>query len=72
MLDCYAEAVEKRSRPELVFVVRMWLQGESSSQNGSWRGSIQDVNSGKRFYIVGTHELSDFIDARLNEASERS
>jgi uncharacterized protein (DUF2147 family) len=50
----------------------MWLQGESATDDGSWRGSVQDVNSGKRFYIAGTHDLTDFIDARLNEAVERS
>jgi uncharacterized protein (DUF2147 family) len=72
MPDCYDGRVEKRTRPELVFVVRMWLQGESGSEDGSWRGSIQDVNSGKRFYVVGTHDVSDFIDARLNEAIERT
>ncbi len=72
MPDCYDDAVEKAARPELVFVVRMWLQGESGSEDGSWRGSIQDVNSGKRFYVVGTHDVSDFIEARLTEAIERS
>jgi hypothetical protein len=60
--------VEKKTRRELVFVVRMWLQGESDSEGGNWRGSIQEVDSGKRFYIVGKHDIVDFIDARLDEA----
>ncbi len=52
---------------ELVFVVRLWVQGGDASGQGEWRGAIQDVTSGQRFYVAGTRDIADFIDARMSE-----
>jgi hypothetical protein len=53
-------------RDERVFLVRMWLE-RSTSQRDSWRGSIQDVVSGRKFYVTGPGEIADFIAVRLDE-----
>jgi hypothetical protein len=44
----------------------MWLE-RSTSQRDSWRGSIQDVDSGRKFYVTGPGEIADFIAVRLDE-----
>lgn len=56
-------------RREVAFLVRMWLppgaQGESE-----WRGSIQDVFSGKRVFVTGTRDIADFISVHLSVQSK--
>jgi hypothetical protein len=46
--------------------VRMWLD-RSTPQRDAWRGSIQDVVSGRKFYVTGPGEIADFIAVRLDE-----
>jgi hypothetical protein len=53
-------------RDERVFLVRMWLE-RSTAQREAWRGSIQDVGSGRKFYVTGPGEIADFIAVRLDE-----
>jgi hypothetical protein len=53
---------------ELVFVVRMWRQ-KGAAESGPWRGFVQEIESGRRFYIVDTHDVLEFIRARMAEAS---
>jgi hypothetical protein len=54
----------KTNRGELVFLVRMWREGDSQNE-GDWRGSVQEVESGTRFYVSQTRDISDFVAARL-------
>ena len=44
------------STVELVFVVRMWLQGGDVAGVSRWRGDVLDVCSGLRHYIVSAAE----------------
>jgi hypothetical protein len=52
---------------ELVFLVRIWLHGGDDPGAGELRGAIHDVRSGQRFYVAGTRDIADFIDARIVE-----
>jgi len=53
-----------------VFLVRMWQHGGEPEAGGSWRGSIQDVESGRIFYLADTRDVAEFIDARLSERTK--
>jgi hypothetical protein len=56
-------------RREITFVVRMWVpEGEDGSR--PWRGSIQEVGSGKRLFISGTRDIGDFISEHLLSLDE--
>jgi hypothetical protein len=56
---------------ELVFVVRMWRGRGEAADGGAWRGAIVEVQSGTRYYVAGTRDIADFIDARLAERTIR-
>jgi hypothetical protein len=62
--------VSTKPAGELVFLVRMWMQG-GDHEGGEWRGSIQEADSGRRFYVTGTRDLADFIAARMAEKTKR-
>ncbi len=57
---------------ELVFVVRLWRGHGESADGAAWRGAIHEVQSGTRFYVAGTRDIADFIDARLAERNARN
>ena len=46
----------------------MWL--EPNAPNEGWRGSIQDVASGRKLYVTAPADLVDFIALRLVEPSD--
>ena len=53
--------------PQHTFVVRLWA--ETSAPNAlQWRGSVEHVASGQKFYFTSLGDLGDFIKRRL-EAS---
>jgi hypothetical protein len=56
-------------RDERVFLVRMWL--ERQAPDHSWRGSVQEVGSGRKLYVTGPHDVADFIAVRLVERDAR-
>ena len=43
----------------------MWR--EPSAARDAWRGSIQDVASGRTLYVTGPADIVDFIALRLVE-----
>jgi hypothetical protein len=55
----------KPERRELVFLVRLWLRDAEDLNEPEWRGSIQEIGSGARLYVSGTHDIADFIGSRL-------
>jgi hypothetical protein len=61
----------ERPADQLVFVVRMWVQGGDNPATREWRGSVQDVTASVRAYVAGARDIADFIDARLAEHTER-
>ena len=54
------------SRRERVFVVRMWLEPDSTSPP-VWRGSIHDVAADLKRYVTGPDEAAEFIAIRLSD-----
>ena len=65
----YADQVETK-RHDVTFLVRMWLT-EGPPESRQWRGSIQEVASGRRLFVTGTRDIADFIDAHLAESLVR-
>jgi hypothetical protein len=59
----------ERPADQLVFVVRMWVQGGDNPAAREWRGLAQEVSSSARVYVAGARDIADFIDARLAEHS---
>ena len=51
---------ETSSRPQHIFVVRLWSEGGPVSQI-QWRGSVEHVPSGKKLYFTSLGDLNDFI-----------
>lgn len=62
----------KQESDELVFLVRMWARETERPTEQEWRGSIQEINSGLRFYVTETRDVADFIAARLAASVERT
>ncbi len=58
-------------RLEVTFLVRMWLP-EAARGCSEWRGSIQEIASGKRLFVTGTRDIADFISAHctIRDGSE--
>ncbi len=47
----------------------MWLE-RGTPQRDAWRGSIQDLVSGRKFYLTRLGEIADFIAVGLDEDRE--
>jgi len=60
----------KRPADQVVFVVRMWVQGGDNPAAREWRGSVQEVASSARVYVAGARDIADFIGARLEAHAE--
>jgi hypothetical protein len=57
-----------KDRPrEFTFLVRIWRADEESA--AKWRGSVREVSSGKRRFISGTGDISEFIASYLRGES---
>ena len=54
------EMNEKPSRPQHLFIVRIWSEMESISQ-APCRGSVEHIPTGQKFYFTSLDDLSDFI-----------
>lgn len=61
--------VMNAERRELAFLVRMWLP-QGARGEGEWRGSIQEVASGKRLFVTCARDIADFIAVQLAAQSE--
>jgi hypothetical protein len=66
----------KRSKPgdskralERAFVLRMWREAGIESP-GTLRGSILDLESGRRFYFTELGDLKDFLRLTLEAPEE--
>ncbi len=53
-------------RTEHVFLVRMWQ--ERGGGDPQWRGSVQHVATGRRFFVGGAGEVGDFIALQLQSS----
>lgn len=57
------ESMSQR-RDERVFLVRMWQERQSGN---SWRGSVQEIMTGRKLYVTGPRDVADFIAVRLGD-----
>ncbi len=60
---------ETPSRPQHLFVVRMWAEtvGPTPAQ---WRGSVEHISTGQKFYFTSMADMADFINLRLKASTE--
>lgn len=58
-------------RREATFLVRMW-SADDEADDSAWRGSVQEIASGKRLFITGTRDIADFIATFLAERTTES
>jgi len=52
-------------RLERVFVLRLWQEAGAEGRD-SVRGSIHELESGRRFFFAGLRDLHDFLSLRLD------
>ncbi len=58
---------ETTTHSQFLFIVRIWpVEGR---REGVWRGSVEHVPSGQKFYFTSLGDLNDFIDGRLAAAA---
>jgi hypothetical protein len=57
------------TRPQHLFVVRLWAE-QSVSAPVQWRGSVEHVASGQRFYFTSLADMNDFIALQLNQPTD--
>jgi hypothetical protein len=58
------ESAEPR-RYERVFVVRFWREADGAAAS-ALRGSVIELESGRRFFFSGLRDLHDFLSLRLS------
>jgi hypothetical protein len=63
------EMNEKPSRPQHLFIVRIWSEMEPISQ-APCRGSVEHIASGQKFYFTSLSDLSDFITIKAAVRSQ--
>jgi hypothetical protein len=52
-------------RYERVFVVRVWREANGAA-GAALRGSVIELESGRRFFFSGLRDLHDFLSLRLS------
>jgi hypothetical protein len=53
-------------RCEHRFMVHIWLESADGG-DGMWRGAVDHIGSGQRFYFASLGDLTDFIRLRTSE-----
>ena len=53
------------TRPEHLFLVRLWCERSQASPPGQWRGAIEHVPSGQRAYFCALGDVEGFIACQL-------
>ncbi len=59
------EMIDIPTRPQHLFIVRMWSEAPASGP-AQWRGSVEHVPSGQKFYFTSVRDLNDFIALQLS------
>jgi hypothetical protein len=60
---------EKPSRPQHLFIVRLWSETEDLSQ-ASYRGSVEHIPTGQKLYFTSPDDLTDFIALKTTVQSQ--
>jgi hypothetical protein len=61
---------EMTTHSQFLFIVRIWLA--EGGREGAWRGSVEHVPSGQKFYFTSLGDLNDFIAGRLSAATTQT
>lgn len=59
---------ERMERLQHMFIVRIWQEPSAAAPPGQWRGSVEHIPSGQRFYFASIDELNHGILAQMNRA----
>jgi hypothetical protein len=62
---------EKPSRPQHLFIVRLWSETEHLHQI-PYRGSVEDISTGQKLYFTSLGDLTDFIALKAAVRSQPS
>jgi hypothetical protein len=62
----------KKESGEVVFLIRMWQRDAEAVDDSEWRGSVDEIGSGLRYYVTGARDIADFITARLAEKNQKA
>jgi hypothetical protein len=64
MAEVRASGEPQRGRCQRVFVVRVW-QEAGALAHADVRGSVHELDSGRKFFFSGLRDLHDFLTLRL-------
>jgi hypothetical protein len=64
MLEGPSRENEPPRRYERVFMLRIWRE-EDGAAGAALRGSVIELESGRRFFFSGLRDLHDFLSQRL-------
>lgn len=53
------------TRQKASFLVSFWMETDSSSSDGAWRGSVEHIRSGERLYFNQISMLVGFLSGWL-------
>jgi hypothetical protein len=56
---------ETPSRPQHLFVVRIWSEAANPTM-AQWRGSVECISNGQKFYFTSLGDMKDFIALQLS------
>ena len=65
------EMIDIPTRPQHLFIVRMWSETDSAD-SAQWRGSVEHVASGRKFYFTSVRDMNDFIALHLTIPNQTS
>lgn len=66
-------AIPPLDQRTFAFIVKIWWERRDVEQAAPvWRGSIEDVQSGRRVYFRSLHELCQYLEHRVPTFHSRS
>ena len=65
------EMIDIPTRPQHLFIVRMWSE-TTDPDPAQWRGSVEHVPSGRKFYFTSVRDLNDFIALQIKTPPQAS
>jgi hypothetical protein len=48
----------------------MWSEADGADLN-RWRGSVEHISSGRKFYFTSVRDLNDFIELQLTSPAQK-
>ena len=57
------------ARNQHLFIVRLWSEGHNIGPT-QWRGSVEHIPSGQKFYFTSLSDMKDFISLHLSAPAQ--